>query len=101
MCYGQASHWGDCIQLAQPHRLTVGVPTAAHVQDKDYRACSIRQTSSRTNTTVAIMSYSGYDIEDAIILNRARVLLCPFQCTYKLDIYYGSLDRGYGRCQSI
>lgn len=33
------------------------------------------------NATVAVMSYSGYDIEDASILNRAAI------------------DRGYGRCQ--
>ncbi|EJU00374.1 subunit of DNA dependent RNA-polymerase [Dacryopinax primogenitus] len=33
------------------------------------------------NATVAVMSYSGYDIEDASMINRA------------------SLDRGYGRCQ--
>ena len=32
------------------------------------------------NAIIAVMSYSGYDIEDAIVLNKA------------------SLDRGYGRC---
>jgi DNA-directed RNA polymerase III subunit RPC2 len=32
------------------------------------------------NAIIAVMSYSGYDIEDAIVINRA------------------SLDRGYGRC---
>ena len=35
------------------------------------------------NATLAVMSYSGYDIEDAIVLNRA------------------SLDRGFMRCLVI
>jgi len=35
------------------------------------------------NASLCVMSYSGYDIEDAIVLNR------------------GSLDRGFGRCMVV
>ena len=35
------------------------------------------------NASIAVMSYSGYDIEDAILLNKA------------------SLDRGFGRIMSL
>jgi len=71
MCHRQASHWGDYIQPAQPHRYTivsVGVHTTAH------RACWV------WNAAVAIIRYPGYGIEDALILN--RVIAAEFLSMY-------------------
>ena len=50
------------------------------VQTQTLEAISFHRIPAGCNATVAVMSYSGYDIEDAVILNRA------------------SLDRGFMRC---
>lgn len=49
------------------------------VKSKTLEISNFEKLPAGQNASVAIMSYSGYDIEDAVILNRA------------------SLDRGFGR----
>lgn len=59
--------------LVYPHRPMVKTRTIELIHFEELPAGQ--------NATVAVVSYSGYDIEDAIVMNRA------------------SIDRGFGRCQ--
>ncbi|ODV91820.1 hypothetical protein CANCADRAFT_76153 [Tortispora caseinolytica NRRL Y-17796] len=56
-------------------------PQKPLVKSKTIELIGYDRLPAGQNATVAVMSYSGYDIEDALVLNKA------------------SLDRGYGRCQ--
>eukprot|EP00047_Mylnosiga_fluctuans_P014364 m.37832 g.37832 ORF g.37832 m.37832 type:complete len:1129 (-) comp5470_c0_seq2:180-3566(-) len=73
IAYNQGMRFDTLLyNLVYPHRPLVSSRTIEIIQyDK---------LPAGQNATVAVMSYSGYDIEDALILNRA------------------SLDRGFGRC---
>lgn len=55
-------------------------PMKPMVKTRTIELSNFENLPAGQNAIVAVMSYSGYDIEDAVILNRA------------------SLDRGYGRC---
>ncbi|KAL0229383.1 hypothetical protein GEMRC1_014000 [Eukaryota sp. GEM-RC1] len=55
-------------------------PQRPMAQTKQIQLLNLDKLPAGQNAMVAVMSYSGYDIEDALILNRA------------------SIDRGYGRC---
>ncbi|ETV80770.1 hypothetical protein H257_06254 [Aphanomyces astaci] len=59
---------------------TMVYPQAPMVKTRVLDLVNFDQVPAGQNATVAVMSYSGYDIEDAIVLNKA------------------SLDRGFGRC---
>ena len=55
-------------------------PQAPLVKSKTIDLIQFDKLPAGQNASVAVMSYSGYDIEDALVLNKA------------------SLDRGFGRC---
>ena len=55
-------------------------PQAPMVKTKTIELTNFDKLPAGQNATIAVMSYSGYDIEDALIINKA------------------SIDRGYGRC---
>ncbi|CAO3587616.1 unnamed protein product [Absidia cylindrospora] len=56
-------------------------PQQPMVKSKTIELVGYDKLPAGQNATVAIMSYSGYDIEDALVLNKS------------------GLDRGFGRCQ--
>nr|XP_039254006.1 DNA-directed RNA polymerase III subunit RPC2-like [Styela clava] len=55
-------------------------PQAPLVKTRTIELINFEKLPAGQNAIIAVMSYSGYDIEDALVLNKA------------------SLDRGYGRC---
>ncbi|KAJ8920655.1 hypothetical protein NQ315_004794 [Exocentrus adspersus] len=55
-------------------------PQAPMVKTKSIELTNFDKLPAGQNAIIAVMSYSGYDIEDALILNKA------------------SIDRGFGRC---
>ncbi|CDO95254.1 unnamed protein product [Kluyveromyces dobzhanskii CBS 2104] len=57
-------------------------PQQPMVKTKTIELIGYDKLPAGQNATVAVMSYSGYDIEDALVLNKA------------------SLDRGFGRCET-
>lgn len=77
-----------CISMNQYARMdgliyTLIYPQKPMVKSRTLDLVNFDNTPGGQNACIAVMSYSGYDIEDAIVLNKA------------------SVDRGFGRCMVL
>lgn len=74
-------------------------PQQPMVKTKTIELIGYDRLPAGQNATVAVMSFSGYDIEDALILNKVGILTLHRELSTKR--FQASLDRGYGRCQVL
>jgi len=74
-------------------------PQKPMVKTKTIELIGYDKLPAGQNATVAVMSYSGYDIEDALILNKVGHIYPLYFGS--LTNHQASLDRGYGRCQVL
>lgn len=73
-------------------------PQAPMCKTKSIELTNFDKLPAGQNATIAVMSYSGYDIEDALILNKVSWF---GSVTHPALIYFNfqaSVDRGFGRC---